>query len=63
MGLKPKVRDCIRCEHCKRYVWSHSYKPLNYHEIGMSHAYHKCELTGIRVTKMKRCPKEADNNF
>lgn len=52
-----KVSVCEKCQHCKRYVWSHSYLPSNYHAIGMSHAYHKCELENKRCLDMKRCPK------
>lgn len=53
-----RVSDCKKCQHCKRYVWSHSYLPANYHAIGMSHAYHKCELAKKRCLEVKRCPKE-----
>ena len=58
MGPKLKVKDCGSCEHCKRYVWSHLYTPASYHAIGMSHAYHKCSLSGQRIIEMDCCPKE-----
>ena len=53
-----KVSHCERCEHCRRITWSHPYLPANYHAIGMSHAYHKCELAKKRCIEVKRCPKE-----
>lgn len=50
-----RVKDCQGCVYCKRYVWSHSYKPGNYHTIGMSHAYHWCERYGMRCLEVSTC--------
>ena len=56
-----RVKDCIGCRYCKRYVWSQPYKPSGYHAIGMSHAYHKCEAYGKRCTEVKFCAMEDFN--
>lgn len=37
-----KVFECKKCVHCERRTWSSSYKPKDYHEIGVSHAYRFC---------------------
>lgn len=50
-----KVSDCRDCKHCKRICWSHSYQPLNYHAIGMSHAYAYCAKHEKRVLQVKNC--------
>lgn len=50
-----KVKNCRNCKHCIRKVWSSSYKPLNYHTIGVSHAYAYCALKKTRVLSVKSC--------
>lgn len=50
-----RVKDCIGCRHCERRVWSSSYKPANYHEIGVSHAYRYCLLNKLRCLEVKAC--------
>lgn len=50
-----RVKDCQGCIYCKRYVWSHSYKPKDYHAIGMSHAFHWCEKYGMRCLEVPIC--------
>lgn len=57
-----RVSQCERCEYCKRYVWSHTYKPANYHAIGMTHAYHKCDLAKERIINVRHCPKETPDD-
>ena len=50
-----KVRDCKKCQFCKRKVWSSTYKPAGYHTIGVSHAYAFCEKHKERVLTIKHC--------
>ena len=50
-----RVKDCKECRHCDRRVWSSSYKPANYHEIGVSHAYRYCTLHKARCLSVKSC--------
>lgn len=50
-----KVCDCEKCKHYRRKVWSECYKPLNYHYIGISHAYGYCELFRERCLNIKKC--------
>ena len=50
-----KVRDCEGCKHSERRVWTSRYKPANYHEIGVSHAYRYCRLHGARCLEVKGC--------
>ena len=50
-----KVKNCEKCPHCVRRVWTDYYKPLNYHAIGINHAYPFCEKHGRRVLDIKRC--------
>lgn len=54
-----KVKDCKNCEYCRRKVWSTSYKPLNYHTIGVSHAYAYCDLKKARVLNVKKCGRKS----
>jgi len=64
-----KVRDCKKCVYCKRKTWTSYYKPLNYHAIGMTHAYHYCERYKKKCLDIKGCgafvsnDKEADNDY
>ena len=53
-----KVKYCQNCKHYKRKVWSSSYKPLNYHAIGVSHAYAFCEKHKTRCVNGKHCEVE-----
>lgn len=53
-----RVKDCQGCKHYKRICWSHSYQPINYHAIGMSHAYAYCEKHGCRCLEVKRCKEK-----
>lgn len=53
-----KVKDCKGCPFCKRRVWVSIYTPANYHTIGVSHAFHRCEKAGKRCLDVKKCPKE-----
>ena len=50
-----RVKDCQGCRHCSRRVWSSSYKPANYHAIGVSHAYHYCEYHKDRCLNVRVC--------
>jgi hypothetical protein len=50
-----RVKDCEKCEHCQRRVWSQYYEPNNYHPIGMSHAYAYCTKHQKRVRDVKKC--------
>lgn len=50
-----KVSECYGCRYCERRVWSSSYKPANYHEVGVSHAYRYCTLNKARCLKVKFC--------
>lgn len=51
-----RVKDCRGCIYCKRYTWSHVYLPAGYHAIGMSHAYHECEIEKKRCIQVSKCP-------
>lgn len=55
-----KVKDCKGCEHCRRKVWSSYYKPMDYHAIGMTHAYAYCEKYKDRVLNVKCCKREIE---
>lgn len=50
-----RVKDCKGCRHCDRRVWSSSYKPANYHRVGVSHAYSYCTLKKDRCLNVKFC--------
>ena len=50
-----KVKYCKNCIHYRRGKWTSSYKPLNYHRIGVSHAYGYCEKHRIRCLDVKKC--------
>lgn len=50
-----RVKDCQGCKHCERRVWSDYYKPINYHAIGMNHAYAYCTKHGCRCLEVKGC--------
>lgn len=58
-----KVSVCEKCKYCKKYTWSSSYKPANYHIIGMSHRYAYCELNKKRCLEVKKgeCGLEFNN--
>jgi hypothetical protein len=44
-----RVSDCEQCEYFRRMVWTKYYQPVNYHAIGINHAYGYC------VKEHKRC--------
>ncbi len=50
-----RVKDCESCVHHTRKVWSDYYKPINYHAIGMNHAYAYCEKHGCRCLAVRNC--------
>lgn len=52
-----KVSNCKKCGYYQRRTWSSSYKPANYHVIGVSHAYGFCELNNDRCLNVKECAK------
>ena len=49
-----KVSECKRCIHSQRKSWSTSYKPNNYHYIGVSHVYLYCKLLQKRCLDVKK---------
>lgn len=53
-----RVKDCKKCKHCERKTWSSYYKPMNYHAIGMSHAYAYCDKYKVRVSEVHGCKEE-----
>ena len=48
-----RVSDCAKCKYYERRTWSSSYKPSNYHQIGISHAYAYCRLFRMRCSNVK----------
>ena len=50
-----KVRECEKCEHYERRVWSHRHYCRNYHDIGMTHAYGYCKKYECRCADVKKC--------
>lgn len=54
-NLEMKVKDCEKCKHHERRTWSDYYQPMNYHAIGMSHAYAYCKKHGCRCLEVKGC--------
>lgn len=50
-----RVKDCEGCRYCEHKVWSSSYKPANYHAVGVAHAYHYCEYHKKRCLEMPWC--------
>ncbi len=50
-----KVKDCEKCKHHERRTWSDYYQPMNYHAIGMNHAYAYCKKHGCRCLEVKGC--------
>ena len=50
-----KVKQCEKCEHYKRRVWSQYHEPKNYHPIGFSHAYAYCTKFQKRCLSIKHC--------
>lgn len=57
-----KVSQCRQCKHHQRKVWSTSYKPSDYHTIGISHAYGYCQKYNKRCSKVKLKECEENNN-
>ncbi|MCM1236794.1 MAG: hypothetical protein NC489_42500 [Ruminococcus flavefaciens] len=55
-----KVKDCEKCEYCERRTGSDYYKPINYHAIGMSHAYAYCNKHKMRVLEVRGCKELKD---
>jgi hypothetical protein len=55
-----KVKDCEKCEHRQRRVWSQYYEPKDYHAIGMSHAYAYCTKHQKRVRDVKKCDEQKE---
>ena len=50
------VKICKKCQpYFERRKWSSSYKPANYHEIGVSHVYGFCKLHNCRCLEVKGC--------
>lgn len=66
-----KVKYCRKCEsYFESRKWSSSYKPANYHEIGVSHVYSFCKLHNCRCLEVKKCKinneirvKDEDSRF
>jgi len=54
-----KVSECEKCKAYERHTWTNSYKPANYHRVGVSHAYGYCRLVNMRCSEVKPyvCPK------
>lgn len=50
-----RVEHCKSCKHCERRVWSSSYKPANYHAVGVSHAYRYCTFHDARCLSVRQC--------
>lgn len=50
-----RVSDCMECEHYQRRTWSAAYHPVDYHVIGMTHAYGFCRLHDLRCSNVKSC--------
>ena len=48
-----KVKECEKCKCYERRTWSSSYKPANYHKVGVSHAYGYCRLFNMRCSEIK----------
>lgn len=55
-----KVKECKKCPHCERRVWSSYYEPKNYHPIGMSHAYAYCKKHKKRVLHVRSCDERKE---
>jgi hypothetical protein len=55
-----KVNECEKCEYYKRMKWIQSYKPNDYHTIGMVHAYGYCKLYEDRCGNIKKCEVKDD---
>lgn len=53
-----RVKDCKTCKYFKRRVWIQSYKPNNFHQIGITHAYAYCEKYKTRCLNLKHCDFE-----
>lgn len=54
-----KVRDCEKCQYYTRKVYSTYHVPVNYHPIGMSHAYGYCKKHDDKCLKVKNCDEMA----
>lgn len=50
-----KVKECEKCVLYKRVCYSKSYKPANYHVIGMSWAFGYCKRYKKRCSQVKKC--------
>ena len=48
-----KVKKCTNCENCQRRRIVSSYKPANYHEVGMAHYYAFCKKAQKRYLQVK----------
>ena len=56
------VKECERCEHYERRVWTQYYKPKDYHPIGMSHAYAYCKYHRWRCSEIAKCNRKEKPN-
>ena len=54
-----KVSECEKCKFYKRRVWTSYYKPLNYHAIGINHAYGYCTAYEKRCLSVRKCDKKS----
>lgn len=48
-----KVKKCTTCENCQSRRMVSSYKPANYHEVGMAHYYAFCKKAQKRCLEVK----------
>ena len=53
-----KVKNCEKCKYYKYKKWTSSYKPANYHIIGLSHKYAYCEKYGTRCLNVNKCTED-----
>lgn len=50
-----RVKDCYGCDYLKIARQVSSYKPANYHRVGIVHYYHWCEKYMKRCSRCSKC--------
>ena len=55
-----KISDCMKCKHYQRKTWGSVFKPANYHNIGVTHAFGYCNKHQMRCLDIKKCSEDKE---
>lgn len=56
-----RVKNCNGCYNLTYKYWTSSYKPANYHTVGVCHKYAYCDAYKRRVSEVKRCDQRRED--